>query len=346
MKNPIAFISYSWENETHSNWVRELATQLQNNGVFVHLDQWDIRLGMDLPSYMETSVRESQFVLLVCTPSFAERANAGTGGVGYEKSIVTGEIFTRASKDTKFIPILRGGDPIASLPSFLKSKVYVDMRDSARLPSAIEDLLRHIHDEPITTRPSVGDKPSFATSRSKVATDDSTNVAKAKPSSIQADRTAQPLFDLARFKELRDFAYRPSGLDLSADAATAWAEDRMKDKTTFDLQRFIELRDFAFQTGGLDLTADAAAAWAEERMRDKTPFDLTKFKELRDFAYRPSGLDLSADVATTWAEDRMKDTIPFDLQRFIELRDFAYSTAGLDLSADAAATWALSKLKS
>jgi hypothetical protein len=87
------FISYSWDPDPHKDWVRGLAEQLEKNGVETLLDQWDVRLGADLPLYMETSVREADFALLVCTPAFAQKANAGRGGVGYEKSIVTGEIF-------------------------------------------------------------------------------------------------------------------------------------------------------------------------------------------------------------------------------------------------------------
>lgn len=77
MIEPRCFISYSWESDPHKDWVRYLSEQLQVNGVFVHLDQWDIALGDDLPHYMESSIRDSDFVLLVCTPEFAQKADAG-----------------------------------------------------------------------------------------------------------------------------------------------------------------------------------------------------------------------------------------------------------------------------
>ena len=86
MIEPKCFISYSWDSESHKDWVRFFAEQLQKNGVFVYLDQWDIALGDDLPHYMETSIRDSDFVLLVCSPSFAQKANSGKGGVGYEQN--------------------------------------------------------------------------------------------------------------------------------------------------------------------------------------------------------------------------------------------------------------------
>ena len=87
MPNPKCFISYSWDSSSHKEWVRFLAEQLQQNGVYTYLDQWDVSLGDQLPKFMETSIRGSNFVLLICTANFATKANAGRGGAGYEKSI-------------------------------------------------------------------------------------------------------------------------------------------------------------------------------------------------------------------------------------------------------------------
>jgi hypothetical protein len=161
MANPKCFISYSWDSDSHRDWVRALATQLESNGVEVHIDQWDVRLGMDLPHYMETSVREADFVLLVCTPAFAQRANRGAGGVGYEKTVVTGEIFSRAAASEKVVPLLRAGNAESSLPSYLKSKVFLDFRIGDFSPTGLEELLRHIYKEPQFIRPARGPRPEF-----------------------------------------------------------------------------------------------------------------------------------------------------------------------------------------
>lgn len=164
MKQPKCFISYSWDSDDHKEWVRNLATQLQNNGVDTYLDQWDLRAGMNLPHYMENSIRESDFVLLVCTPIFAEKANTERGGVGWEKRIVTGETYDRTSPETKFVPIIRSGSPENSLASYLKSKIYIDFRDDSRFHSNLEQLLRHIYEAPIFERPAPGPRPAFASS--------------------------------------------------------------------------------------------------------------------------------------------------------------------------------------
>jgi len=162
LSTPTCFISYSWDGEPHKDWVRVLSNRLQENGVKVYLDQWDIHPGSDLPEYMETSVRESEFVLLICTPVFANKANAGRGGVGYEKSIVTGEIFSRSHASKKYVPILRVGDQNLSLPSYLKSRIFIDFRDDTLFEKSLIKLLRHIYNSPTHSPPPIGTRPDFS----------------------------------------------------------------------------------------------------------------------------------------------------------------------------------------
>jgi len=160
---PKCFISYSWDSSEHKKWVVGFAEQLQQSGIKVLLDEWDLKLGADLLNYMEESIRDSDFVLLVCTPEFAEKANSGTGGTGYEKSIVTGELFYHISSPTKFVPILRRGSCEEALPSYLKSRVYADFRIDLDFQESMEKLLRHLHNVPYVSRPQLGPRPSFKT---------------------------------------------------------------------------------------------------------------------------------------------------------------------------------------
>jgi hypothetical protein len=159
-ERPTCFVSYAWEGEVHEAWVRMLAEQLVDNGVITLLDQWDLRPGMDFLRYMETSVRDSDFVLLVCTPGFTAKANQRSGGVGYEGSIITGELFLGAP-ETKFVPLIRMGEPANALPSYLRSRVFVDFTEDERFSRRLEDLLRHIFDAPRFSRPQLGAPPAF-----------------------------------------------------------------------------------------------------------------------------------------------------------------------------------------
>ena len=68
-KNPKAFISYSWDDGAHRDWVEQLATRLRKDGVDVTLDRWHARLGEDIPAFMERAVRENDFLISICTKS-------------------------------------------------------------------------------------------------------------------------------------------------------------------------------------------------------------------------------------------------------------------------------------
>jgi len=216
MIEPRCFISYSWESKSHKDWVRYLAEQLQANGIFVHLDQWDIALGDDLPHYMETSIRDSNYVLLVCTPSFAQKANSGKGGVGYEKSIATGEIFEMSAPNTKYVPLIKSGSPEESLPSYLKSKAYEDFRDNGNFSENLENLLRHLHKAPQHIRPPVGSKPLFE-NRDKLDT-----------IAIETINTSNKLRhdSLSSFQERFDFAR--TSLGYAKGYAEEWARKNHK----------------------------------------------------------------------------------------------------------------------
>jgi len=120
MKLPSCIISYSHDSNNHKDWVRDLAERLAASGIDVDLDQWDIGAGGDLTKYMETGIRERDFVLIVCTPEYARKADLREGGVGYETAIVTGTIFDKVSSPEKFIPLLRTGNKKDSIPSYLK----------------------------------------------------------------------------------------------------------------------------------------------------------------------------------------------------------------------------------
>src|SRR5439155_18031704 len=89
------FISYSWDSDVHKDWVREFADKLATNGIDIILDQYDLRIGEDRFQFMETSVRQADAVLCVCTPAYVSKANGRSAGVGVETSLITLQFFER-----------------------------------------------------------------------------------------------------------------------------------------------------------------------------------------------------------------------------------------------------------
>jgi formylglycine-generating enzyme required for sulfatase activity len=184
---------------------------MRENGIDAILDQFHCKPGTDLAKFMETSVRKSKFVLLVCTPNFAQKADAGAGGVGYEKAIVTGEIFTGKAEETKFVPLLRDGDAKESLPSYLGSRLFTDFRDDSLFETKLEELLRHFHDEPLYTPPPIGPKPDW-TKAKKAPTAKKQTVSKpAKKSTASASTQKLPLEQTLQNTIGMEFVLIPAG---------------------------------------------------------------------------------------------------------------------------------------
>ena len=53
MSTPKTLISYSWTSPDHEAWVLQLATELEESGVDVIFDKWDLREGADKYAFME-----------------------------------------------------------------------------------------------------------------------------------------------------------------------------------------------------------------------------------------------------------------------------------------------------
>jgi TIR domain len=188
--NPTCFISYSHDSEEHKAWVRKLAKALISKGVKVTLDQWDLKLGMDLAHFMETGVRNAQTVLLIGTPRFADKANQGQGGVGYEKNIVTASIYNNLGDPTKFVPIVREGeDHTKALPTYLLGKLGLDMRKDEEFDKKLEELIYHIYEESLNPRPGLGKKPKFSASN-------------ATPNSKSGESTSSALVDFTNARDI------------------------------------------------------------------------------------------------------------------------------------------------
>ena len=155
---PKCFISYSHDNEAHKEWVLKLATRLVNNGVNVILDQWDMRLGGDLPSFMERGLTEVDRVICICTETYVSKANTGSGGVGYEKMILTSELMNNVNSE-KIIPLIKNNDASKVTPVFLGTKNYIDFRNEDDYESNYIKLINEIHGESVKARPVLGSNP-------------------------------------------------------------------------------------------------------------------------------------------------------------------------------------------
>ena len=160
-EHPKVFISYSHDSPEHKQWVSELAARLRHNGVDAILDQWDLGPGDDITLFMESGLMNSDRVLVICTDTYVSKANAGEGGVGYERMIVTAQLIQNLGTN-KFIPVICQASGEEKTPTFLATRMYIDLRDESQFEAEFDKLLHELHQEPIIKKPPLGENP-FAT---------------------------------------------------------------------------------------------------------------------------------------------------------------------------------------
>jgi hypothetical protein len=162
-----AFISYSWSTPEHKAWVRRLAERLMEDGIYIILDEWDLKPGNDPLYFMEQSITDPTVskVLIVCDRVYKEKADGRAGGVGTETQILTPEIY-RKTDQNKYAALVTelDEDGKAYVPTFYGGRIFIDFSNPEIEEGAYEELTRWINDAPLHTRPKLGKKPAYLTS--------------------------------------------------------------------------------------------------------------------------------------------------------------------------------------
>lgn len=155
---PSVFISYSHDSREHKTWALKLASDLRNTGIDAAIDQWDLAPGQDLAAFMQRGISSADRVLLLCSEIYVTKADAGHGGVGYERLIVTAEV-VEAIETKKFIPIVRNNASKTKTPKFLGPRLYIDFSTDDAYTENLETLCREILGEPANKKPPLGTNP-------------------------------------------------------------------------------------------------------------------------------------------------------------------------------------------
>ena len=155
---PKVFISYSWESKEHSDWVNSLADKLLADGIEAIIDSYDVSPGDRLPKFMESSIKDSDYVIIICTEEYKRKANNREKGVGYESHIISAELYNNHN-DRKFIPIIRQGEFNTALPTYLDGKLAIDLRGNPFNETAYKDLIASIFK--VKKKPKVGIRPYY-----------------------------------------------------------------------------------------------------------------------------------------------------------------------------------------
>lgn len=143
------FISYSWDNKAHQEWVISLADLIETHGGNVIIDRKGLKFGGHIKSFMLKSILQADVVLMILTPIYKRKADNLEGGAGYEYNIINDDLFKKINANEKYISVLRLGDLETSVTTFLQGFKYVDLREGVDYDANLKELLEQIFKTPL-----------------------------------------------------------------------------------------------------------------------------------------------------------------------------------------------------
>jgi tetratricopeptide (TPR) repeat protein len=214
MTAPSVFISYSHDTPEHENRVLELTDRLRDDGIDANIDQYQTVPPEGWQLWMEKAIRDSQFVLLVCTETYLKRVmkeDSGKGlGVMWESTIIYSYLYDAGVVNEKFIPIVFGHDNIKHIPTPLKPTTFYDVSTEA----GYEALYRRITNQPYTTKPKLGAVKKLAPRERK------TGISKVEVSLAKLPSTSPDLF--GREEKLKQLDDAWNNQDINVLSLVAW----------------------------------------------------------------------------------------------------------------------------
>lgn len=142
---PRVFISYSWDNDEHKDWVLTLADKLKEDGVDVKLDRYDMYAGRNLHTFIEENIEKADKIVVVFTPMYRQKAEGRKKYAGAEYSIINVGLYQEIASQEKIIPIFRLGSLKECLPLFMQQFLSIDFSDTQLYQEKYKELLRAIY---------------------------------------------------------------------------------------------------------------------------------------------------------------------------------------------------------
>ena len=182
------FISYSHDSTKHRDNVLKLCNDLRGGGVDAWLDRYESPPAQGWPLWMQEQIEASDFVLIVITADWSQRAkgkapkNVGLGA-RWEGRLIAQRSYESETLD-KFIPVFWGAAQKEYIPLFLKSTSWYDLET----PGAFEDLYRRLTNQPDVTPPPLGPMKTLPGGRREEPLRTGAPYAPAAPPSPEGDR--------------------------------------------------------------------------------------------------------------------------------------------------------------
>lgn len=150
------FISYSHDSPEHRRCVLDLSERLRADGIDCHIDQYESSPPEGWPQWMITNIERADFLLVVCTETYARRVSGqeaeGAGlGARWEGKLIIQKLY-EASANDKVIPVVFSPQCRRHIPSFLRNTTDYDLSSK----DGYERLSRHLTNQPFVRKGALG----------------------------------------------------------------------------------------------------------------------------------------------------------------------------------------------
>ncbi|MCA0249184.1 MAG: toll/interleukin-1 receptor domain-containing protein [Proteobacteria bacterium] len=146
------FISHTSTEASATDWVKNLALFLIEQGIQARLDRFHLRRGMDLPQWMCNELAMANKVIVICDEKYKEKADGRLGGVGWETMIIQGDLMKLSSDSTKYQVVVRAHNLSGGLPQYLQTKYAYHIPPSGDEESFRSELVQELLDLPLDHR--------------------------------------------------------------------------------------------------------------------------------------------------------------------------------------------------
>lgn len=159
-RNPKVFVSYSWDNREHQQWVVDLTNRLRREGIDATMDLFETQQKtVNLNKMMIENIKQSDYVVIVLTEEYAKRADNFEGGVGFETLLTIPDIKSNLSK---LIFIMRhNGDYTKVFPFHIRDIYAIDFSNDSQFESKLEELIYKIYNVPLYEVEPIGKMPDL-----------------------------------------------------------------------------------------------------------------------------------------------------------------------------------------
>lgn len=164
-ENPKVFISYSHENAEYEEKVLKFSNRLRSEGIDASIDLYEESPAEGWPRWMENQIKESDYVLVLCSKSYYDKFYSDKKGKGviWEVSIVYQLLYDGFSDTTKFIPVFFDDADSEFIPTPLKPFTYYNIGTEA----GYEKLYWRLRGVPKTEKPPLGKLRALPTKERK-----------------------------------------------------------------------------------------------------------------------------------------------------------------------------------